>query len=186
MSDTPKDKSHQSYTSKQVRKHAEGDFNSRAGALVGKDDGDFSALVSNRASDLLRRLALRNRIDGNVKRITSRRANLLYDALVAVIEHLVRAQSPDEIEVFTGSRCQDAESAHFRKLDGVLTNGRCTAPNENGAMRIGGGPGLEGRRQLESLMQALQGGYWSHAQLRRFFKRPTARDGHDAEFGICN
>jgi hypothetical protein len=35
-------------------------------------------------------------------------------------------------------------------------------------------------------MQALQGGYWGHAQLCRFFKRPTARNGHDAEFGVCN
>jgi hypothetical protein len=39
--------------------------------LVRKDDGDFPTLVSNFASDLCRRPALRDRIDSNVKHITA-------------------------------------------------------------------------------------------------------------------
>src|ERR1700722_9001224 len=91
---------HQSYTLKQVRKHGEGNLNSPTGTFIGKDDSDFSAFVPNRAGDLFRRLALRDCIDGNVKRITSRLANFFHDTLVMVIEHLVRAESPHEVEIF--------------------------------------------------------------------------------------
>jgi hypothetical protein len=159
MSHTQKYRAHQSYTSKQIRKHAESNFNSRAGTLVRKDDGNFSTLVSNCASDLCRRLALRDRIKGNVKRITSSYANLLHDTLVPVIEHRVRAESLDEVEILGRGRCHDAESAQLCELDGILAEGRRATPNENGALRLlGSRPSLEGRRQLETLMQALQGG----------------------------
>jgi hypothetical protein len=60
MNHTQKDRSHQSYTSKEIREYAESDFNCRTGseALVRKDDSDLSTIVSNCASDLCRRLAL--------------------------------------------------------------------------------------------------------------------------------
>ena len=157
---------------KQVRNHAEGDFNSRTGTLVRKDDGDFATLVPNCASDLSRGLSLGDRIDGNVKRITSRCANLIHGTLVTVIEHLVRAESLDEAKILGRSRRQDAESAQLCELDGILTDSRRAAPNENGALGLlgGGGSGLEGRRQLESPVKALYGSYGCHTQLRRFFE----------------
>jgi hypothetical protein len=108
--------------SKQVGELAEGNFNGRTGTFVRKDNGDFSALESNCAGDLFRRFSLGDRINGNFKRIPSRRANLLHNTLVAIIEHVVRAESPDEIEIFGRGRCQDTESAHLCELDGVLTD----------------------------------------------------------------
>lgn len=45
MSETKKDRSHQSHTPKQVSKHAEGNFDGWAGTLVAKDGGDLPALV---------------------------------------------------------------------------------------------------------------------------------------------
>ena len=53
------------------------------------------ALVPDRTSDLLWRLSLRNRVDGKIQCVVCGRVDLLHDALVAVVEHLVRAEAFD-------------------------------------------------------------------------------------------
>ena len=94
-------RSYQSYTSKQVSKHAEGNFNGWMGALVAKDDGTIPPLSPMALVTLLVMPSeIVSMVDGNVRRITSCCANVLHDILVAVIEHLIRAGPFDEIECF--------------------------------------------------------------------------------------
>jgi hypothetical protein len=127
-----------------------------------------------------RRLTLRNRIDSNIESVVSGRADLLYDALVAVIEHLVRAKTLDEVEVLRRCCSDDAEAAKLGELDRVLPDGRRTAPDEDGA--LGARPGVERRGQLERLVKALQSGEGSYAELRGLLERPAFGDWYDAAF----
>ena len=87
------------YVAEQIVCHAESDLHICARALIRQNDRHPPALVPDRTSDLLRRLTFRSCIDGDIQCVPGSRADLLYDALVTVIEHLVRAETLDEVKV---------------------------------------------------------------------------------------
>ena len=134
----------------QIVCHAESDLHICARALVWQNDRHSPALVPDRTSDLLRRLTFRSCIDSDIQCVPGGRADLLHDALVTVIEHLVRAETLNEVKVLRRCCSDDAEAAEFGELDRVLPDGCRTTPDEDGA--LGSRTCIEWRGQFERLV----------------------------------
>ena len=138
------------YVAEQIVCHAESDLHICARALIRQNDRHPPALVPDRTSDLLRRLTFRSCIDSDIQCVPGGRADPLHDALITVVEHLVRAETLDEVEVLRRCCSDDAEAAEFGELDRVLPDGRRTTPDEDGA--LGSRPRVEWRGQFERLV----------------------------------
>ena len=138
------------YAVEQIVCHTEPDLHICARALVRQNNRHSPALVPDRTSDLLRRLTFRSCIDSDIQCVPGGRADLLHDALVTVVEHLIRAKTLDEVKVLRRCCSDDAEAAEFGELDRVLPDGRRTTPDEDGA--LGSRTCVEWRGQLERLV----------------------------------
>ena len=138
------------YAVEQIVCHTEPDLHICARALIRQNNCHTPALVPDRTGNLLRRLILRSCIDGDIQCVPGGRADLLHDALITVVEHLIRAETLDEVKVLRRCCSDDAEAAEFGKLDRVLPDGRRTTPDEDGA--LGSRPRVEWRGQFERLV----------------------------------